>query len=211
MLKTRPEQSQRHRWRVALLVLAIIPLLPEILIWIIAALARLKGCQPGDQSACLIGPVRAGEVIYLSLEVSAGMIVRSAQHSLAWQLGFYAAIAAWIGLCFVVLVRGWTRLWSRLLLGFGVIVVVGVLPYFAPQLAIANLIGIHCDPNAAATHLRPCKIFGGPIGDAADAVVILGEPLNSLLLAGLGMLVAAAMWVVFAIVVVLARSLHGAR
>jgi len=168
-----PAHPRRNGWRLALLLLVAVPLLPEIVIWIVAALARLKGCHPGDASVCLIGSVPAGDVIHLALETSAGLIVRNAQHSLAWQFGFYAAVACWIALCFLVVMRGWARVSSRLLLGFAVIVVVGVLPYFAPQLAIANLIGIHCDPNAGASHQRPCTIFGGPIGDAADATVIM--------------------------------------
>jgi hypothetical protein len=40
------ERPRRHLWRLGLLVLVVIPFLPEIVIYLAAALAEIMGCQP---------------------------------------------------------------------------------------------------------------------------------------------------------------------
>jgi hypothetical protein len=48
------ERSRRYLWRLGLLLLVVIPFLPEIVIYLTVALAEIMGCQPNQNSACLM-------------------------------------------------------------------------------------------------------------------------------------------------------------
>lgn len=155
------KESRRHGWRMALLLLVVLPFLPEIIIYATAAVAKAGGCLVDDDWVCWIAGVRVSDVVAHLLRV--GVIVA---------VGFgYGIAAAWLALCYLAITRGWARLISRLLLALLVSVIFAFLPYLAPALAIAPLVNTHCEPNEGG--VGRCEIFGGDVGSAAHETVIV--------------------------------------
>jgi hypothetical protein len=192
MTTTSAKHSHHRLARLVLLLLVVIPFLPEIVISATAALARLMGCLPEQKEACRIGSLAASDVINWGLQAGAGVRVAASIASLA---GFYLAITGWLGMCYVVLTLGWARLASRLLLGLAVALIFALLPYFAPWLSIANLVTKDsCDPNSG----RVCIIFGGGVKAAYAAVRVVAPELLY------GGLLAIAIFFVYAIYAVVA-------
>lgn len=183
--------SRRNFYRFALLLLIIIPFVPEIIILATKAIALLVGCEPNQKDLCRIGWVAASDVIGWVLHAKAGFIIAHAGN-LYWLIGFYATVAVWIVACYAVLIFGWTWMWSRLLLGFAVAVIFTVLPYFGLILALGNLVNENCKSNAGG--VGACMILGGQVGSAdyslthaAGALgwgVIIGGPLAFGIFAG---------------------------
>jgi hypothetical protein len=165
------KHSHRHLARLALLLLVVIPFVPEIVITATAGLARLTGCLPDQKEPCGIGPPAVSAVIDWGLHAGAGARVAV---SIASLTGFYLAIIGWLAMCYVVLTLGWARLTSRLLLGLAVALVFALLPYFGPWLSIANLVTKHsCDPNSG----HACIIFGGEVKEAYAAIRVIAPEL----------------------------------
>jgi hypothetical protein len=151
--------SHRHLWRLALLLLVLLPFLPELAIYAATALAKMKGCAVDQKLACLIGPISVSGTIVWALETG---LLRGASFSVG-------IAAAWLGLCYIVVSLGWAHMSSRLLLAFVVTVIFALLPYFGPMLALAHLVNPNCQPNEGG--VGPCVIYGGHIGDAAHHAV----------------------------------------
>jgi hypothetical protein len=183
-----------------LLLLLIVPLLPEIVIFVTVAFAHLGGCQLSQKDPCLIGSLAPTDVISFALQVCAGFVIAAVGSSYFWLALFYAAIAAWLVACHVFVVRGWRQTSLRLLLGFAVTLIFVFLPYYGPNLAVSILDNANCRPNEGG--IGVCMVFGGYVGapdhsPAHDAITI-GR------LAPYGALMALAIFVVFAIAVVIA-------
>lgn len=194
MASTIPAHPRRRLYRLALLVLVIVPFIPEIIIIGTIAVAKLMGCEPEQKNLCLIGSLPPSEIIRVSLQATATFIITHAGNW-KWLVGMYLAIAAWLVACWIVLFQGWTRVPSRLMLGFVIALAFAVLPYFGPMLSIANLVHENCRPNEGGA--GPCVIFGGHVAPAHDAVlmgwlVLIGAPL------------ALGMFVLYAVVVIAA-------
>ena len=192
------EPPRRHKARFAFLLLVIIPFLPEILIWAAATIAELKGCQPDQKDACLIGTLPVSDIIAFSLYLGAGLIIAGVRASYVWLVVACGAMAGWLVACYAALILGWARVSSRLLLGFAVAAVFAFLPYFGPMLSVANLVNEHCRPNDGG--VGACMMFGSYVGkpeaSPAHDAVMLGW------LAPYGALLALAIFAVYAVVVI---------
>jgi hypothetical protein len=158
------ERSWRWLWRGALLALVALPLLPEVLIFAASTYARAVGCQIDAKMACAVGPPSASEIIRISLQ--AGYFIGS-------KFADDSIVAAWLVLCFFLIMFGWARLSSRLLLALIVSLIFAFLPYFGPMLAIEHLVNPNCRPNEGGTP-PGCIIYGGDVGDVAHDAVRLG-------------------------------------
>ena len=165
------ERSHGHAARWVLLALLVVPFLPEIAIWAVAALAGLAGCQPDQKDACLVGSLAVSDVIDRALWAGGVDIVRSA----AWRSYFYVAIVAWLGLCYIVLIQGWERVTSRLLLGAALALTFALLPFWGPLLAIKMFANERlCKPESTG-----CLLFGGKVENAYAALEMTNLPFNS--------------------------------
>ena len=162
----------RYLLRFLLLLLVIIPFIPVIAICMIAAVASLVGCQPDQKNVCLIGSLSVSDVIGWALRSGASFVADNARKSGEWLTWFYVTVGGWLVVSYVLVILGWARTLSRLLLGFAVTMAFAFLPYFGPMLAIANLTHDQCRPNEG--YVGPCIIFGGQVGDAAHDAVFIG-------------------------------------
>jgi hypothetical protein len=193
------EHSHQYLARRALLLLVAIPLLPEIVIFAVAALAFLMGCRPDQKGACLIGSLAVSDVIDWALQAGGVSTVGSATE----RAYLYPAIGGWLVACYVVLIRGWKRLRSRLLLGSAVALFLALLPFWGPMLAIKMLAnGPYCEPAGS----RDCTLFGGKV-DLAYAALSMADPppyYKSVQLA-------AGIFVVYAILVIVQRVVSARR
>jgi hypothetical protein len=191
------ERSHRYSARLVLLLLVAIPLLPEIVIWAVAALAGLVGCQPDQKDACLIGSLAVSNVIDRALWAGGVDIVKSA----AWRAYFYLAIGGWLVVCYVVLIQGWGRVTSRLLLGSVVALFLALWPFWGPLLAIKMFANERfCKPESTG-----CLLFGGKVDNAYAALEMINLPFKN----G-GALPAVGIFLVFAVLVI-ARGVVSAR
>jgi hypothetical protein len=155
----------RHRfWKGALFALVLFPFIPEVLILAASAYAGAVGCQVDSKMACAVGPPSASEIIRAALQ---------AAYFIGSKFADDYVVVAWLVLCFLLIILGWTRLSSRLLLALGVSLIFGFLPYFGPILSIGHLANPNCHPNEGG--IPPdCNIYGGEIGNAAHDAVRLG-------------------------------------
>jgi hypothetical protein len=198
---TEKSRDHSYRWlcRAALLLLLIAACTPEIVIRVTVALARLKGCELDQEDPCLLGMVPVSDIIDWTLQLSARYVI-AALHSTRWWL-VHAVVAGWLIACYIVLVCGWSSLLSRLGIGFVVMVISAVLPYFGPMLAIASLSGEKCQPNEGV--VGACTVFGGYVGDPCASpvhdAVLLGWEAPS------GARLSLAIFAVYAIVVIALR------
>ena len=153
------EQSHRYSARVLLPLLVTMLLLPELFIWAVAALAGLMGCEPGQKHVCLVGSLAVSNVIEWGLS-AAGVL------SPSWSKYFYLAVDGWLVVCLVALIRGWTGVTSRLLLGSAVALFFAVLPNLGPLFAIRMVAELDmCKPESTG-----CLIFGGEVRNAYGAL-----------------------------------------
>lgn len=160
------QQGSRSRWpwRGGLLLLVLLPLIPEIMILAVSAYAGVIACQADARLACAVGPPSASGVIRYALKVAYDIGSKFADDNI---------VVAWLVCCFILIVLGWSRLLSRLLLALGVTLIFAVLPYFGPILAIGPLVNPKCQPNEGGVPPE-CKIYGGDVGNAAHDAVRLG-------------------------------------
>jgi hypothetical protein len=192
------EPSGRHLHRLGFLLLVTVPFIPEIAIYGLIGIARVKGCQPEQTDVCLIGAVPVSHAIGFVLKATAGFIVAQAGR-LNFVVGLYLAIAGWQTACYGVLSQGWTRVWSRLLLGFAVALLFAIVPYFGLTMATSYLENENCPP-ANEGGFGSCRAFGSYVGggdynpmhDAGQLgwLVLIGAPL------ALGIFAVYAIWVV---------------
>ena len=151
-------------WRGALLAFVLLPLLPQVLIAVTGAYAGVVGCQIDSNFACAVGPPSATEIIRAALQ-TANFIGR--------KFADYNVVLVWLAACYVLIMLGWTRLSSRLLLALCASVILGFLPYFGPILTMTPLVNPKCNPNEGGVPPN-CVIYGGDVGDAANDAVRLG-------------------------------------
>jgi hypothetical protein len=155
-----PNAGRRH-WRIALLLLVLLPLLPEILILAVSAAGSLAGCLPGSDQACAAGPVHASDLLALSLLVASWVAI-----------GFGFGVAAfWLAACYLAISRGWQGLAPRLVIALVVSLAFAALPYLGPMFSILPLVNPRCLPNEGG--VGDCMIYGGEVGDAAHSAIVL--------------------------------------
>lgn len=140
---SKPRNSVGRRvWRIALAVLIVVPFLPELAIYAIAALVLWK-CDIGQKTACLVGPVSIGDIIAALLDTT--VIIGAA---------FWFIAPVWLAACYLVTTLGWSRTGSRLSLALLVSLIFAFLPYVAPLLLTNSLVSVDCT-------IVPCWILGG--------------------------------------------------
>jgi len=154
-------ESRRHRWRLALLALVVLPFLPDLAITAVGVLAKGTGCVVEQKELCLIAGVDVSHV--LSNLIAAAVVIGGA---FAWM----ALAAVWLVMCYLVIVRGWVTLASRCLLALLVTVVFALLPYLAPGFAIAPFVNASCQPNEGG--VGSCIIFGGNVSSVHHTVIL---------------------------------------
>jgi hypothetical protein len=158
------DSVRRWLWRSAFLSFVLLPLLPEILIIAASTYAGAVGCQIDSKLACAVGPPSATGTIRTALQAANFIGSRFADDNV---------VLAWLASCYLLIILGWTRLSSRLLLALGASIILGFLPYFGPMLTIGPLANPNCNPNEGG--IPPgCLIYGGDVGDAAHDAVRLG-------------------------------------
>jgi hypothetical protein len=164
-MDTDSKGHRRYRtWRAVLFVFVLLPLLPEALILLSSAYAAAIGCEIDAKTACAIGPPSVSDLIRKALRAAYYIGSRFADDNV---------VVGWLLVCFVLIVLGWSRLGSRLLLGFGVSLILAFLPYFGPKLAIEPLVNANCHPHEGGVPPE-CTIYGGDVGNAAHNAVRLG-------------------------------------
>jgi hypothetical protein len=162
MRKTSDTRSRRLVWRLALLMLVILPFLPEITVYVFTALAKASGCRLEDSSVCVLAGSAVSDIVDGALQ--AGLFV-----SLGFAIGF---AAIWLALCYYMVNRGWSWTTSRLLLALLITAVFAVLPYWAPNLALAHVVNLKCAANGSS-----CFVFGGEVTSTAnDVLAVFDEP-----------------------------------
>jgi hypothetical protein len=188
-MHTAPIKQERQTWtRVLLIPLIVVPFAPELTIVAAAALARIGGCAPAESSTCLVAALPVSEVIAIALRAKASFIVEHVtdpQFQAAWLGALYLVIGILLVVGYLVVIRGWMHLASRLLLGFALTLVFGLLPYYGSMLALADLANENCLPNEGG--VGTCRLFGGyiqgpaysPVHDAVRIgwLALLGAPL----------------------------------
>jgi hypothetical protein len=155
MTTTSSDRGAR-RWRSILLILALLPFVPELAIRMIAAAAAVDGCAPADASACMLGPLSLGSLLRPAITAAVGG---------AMALGF-GGVVVWLTLAFVAVQRGFTTTPVRLVLAFVLTVIFALGPYLAPGLAVADLLHGDCRPHEAG--VGACRLFGEAMGKAAN-------------------------------------------
>ena len=188
--------SRRRFWRILLLVLVVLPLLPEIVVLSVSAIADLSGCRvdaapvdsavssqvspdpwmvangfaPAPQSV-VAAPARACAIGPLP---SVSTIIRLAlEAGLLVGVSFGSGVVVvWLALCYVAITRGWTDLLSQLTLAFLVSLIFSFVPYFGPMMSIGHLDNPHCQPNEGG--VGPCMMYGGDVGSIVHENVVLG-------------------------------------
>jgi hypothetical protein len=137
--------------------------------------AEIIGCRPDQKSTCVLGGLAVSDIIAFALQAGPSLIVNAVRTWSVWLAIFYVAIAGWLVLCYIAVIRGWTGTLSRLLLGFIVALIFAFLPYFGAMLAIARFVNDNCRPNEGG--IGACAMFGGYVGrpedsPAHDAVIV---------------------------------------
>jgi len=169
-MKSQPEEKSRSgRWRVALLLLVLVPFVPEFVILGTSFFAQIRGCEVQGNDPCGIGLDSAPDLLRRALEAGSFVGYR-----------FKEGLAAgWLAACYVLVTLGWSRLRSRLSLAFALSLGFAVVPYAGPLAAIGHLTNPECVPNAGGVVLPNkdvvCKIYGGDVGPVVHNVAGLAE------------------------------------
>ena len=182
------QHVRRWRWRGALLLLVLLPFLPEAAVLLTRLLARANGCDLGGQSACAFGPI-AAEIIRVALQA-------------AWLIGMALAsgfAVVWLALSYLAIARGWAHVGVQLLVALIVSVIAAFFPYFGPILSTESLLNPGCRSLNEGRIPPSCKIYGAEIGETAFAVGDLGWKFF------IGASIAFIAFVIFAIVVIRTR------
>jgi hypothetical protein len=161
-------KHSRYSARLLLLLLVTVPVLPEVVILAVATFSGLMGCLQDQNVACPVGSPAA--VVNWALWAGGVDIVKSA----VWRAYFYLAVGAWLVICYVVLILGWARVSSRLVLGSAVALFFALLPFCAPLLAIKTFADNRlCKPESTG-----CKLFGEEVDKAYAALEMAKLPFN---------------------------------
>jgi hypothetical protein len=152
----------RRFWRIVVLVLVVLPFLPEIVTLSVSVVAELRGCHVGDDIVCTIGSLSSANRI-IRLALKAGFLVG---------VSFSSGVAAiWLALCYVSITRGWIGTSIRLTLAFSVSLILAFFPYLGPMISIGHLVNPKCQPNEGG--VGPCFMYGGNVGSIVHSNVFL--------------------------------------
>ena len=153
-------EPRRIWWRLALLVLVVLPFLPDLAIYAVGGLAKVNGCVADQKEICRIAGIDVS--VALSVLITTAVVIGSAF------VGFGLA-ALWLIMCYLLILRGWAGLAARSVLALSVTIIFALLPYIAPAIAVAPLANTKCQPNEGG---GSCLIFGGDVSSAHHTVAL---------------------------------------
>lgn len=161
---------RRNLWRIALVLLLLVPAIPALFLFIISLYGKIAGCDPAG-AACIIGGRSLGDVAKRALDAAAGFA------------SFFVFLGGvWLALCLYPIHRSFAGAGGRLL---AALVAAGwsVLGAIIAGLAALANLAPHCSFNEGG--VGTCRIFGiattsgHQIGTALWGVMI-GVPLAGL-------------------------------
>jgi hypothetical protein len=224
--------SRRRFWRIVLLVLVILPLLPEIVVLSVSAIAHLRGCRIDGSEIDTAG----GQHIALEIPADPEMVPNrfapapgsaggeppracaigpfavSSIIRVGLKGGFFVGasfssgvVVVWLALCYVSITRGWTGFLSRLMLAFFVSLIFSFVPYRGPMMSIEHHRNPHCQPNEGGAGY--CVIYGGDVGSIVHYNIALGWKVIAGVLVAFG---AFGIYVLFLVVVGIASRRRAA-
>jgi hypothetical protein len=195
---TDPRAASRRRfWQIVLLVLVVLPLLPEFVVLSVSTIANFSGCRvdappssaaidtaggsdagalvPPDPSAVARGFVPPSRSMVSSpskvcpIGPMVSSIIRFAlEAALLVGVSFgFGVVAVWLALCYVSITRGCSRVLSRLLLAFFISLIFAFVPYLGPMMMMSA--GGLENPRCQPNEggVGPCLMYGGDIGSVA--------------------------------------------
>jgi hypothetical protein len=140
-----PMKPRRLRWRIVLLILLLIPIIPSIYLLILSIYGKIAGCDPAG-AACIIGGRSLGDVAKRALDAAAAFA------------SFFVFIGGfWFAFALIFIHRSFAGAGSRLLVALftaGWSVLGAIIMGFV---ALAN-IAPHCSFNEGG--VGTCGIFG---------------------------------------------------
>src|ERR1700722_5263261 len=153
--------SHFNWWRLLLLLLIVIPFLPEIAIYAITAVAKIQGCSP--KASCNVLGLSAFDAFNaIDRALSAALfrtglrrVAGSANWDSTWLVMGPCILEIWLAACYGVVTLGWVSTRSRLSVAFAVTLLFAVLPYIGPWRAI----NLDCYPRGGG--VGECEVFGG--------------------------------------------------
>jgi hypothetical protein len=152
-------------WRLAFLLLVVLPFLPKISIYVVISLAKITSCHVGEGETCLAGPISVSRTIVAALGADwgsgAGFIVNILVTCIP---------VAWLAVCYLAVNQGWARTVSRILLALIATLIFAALPYFASLPAFGNFVAPDCQPYRGGFGV--CELFDGNIGGAPHILMI---------------------------------------
>lgn len=164
----------RQMWSVALLLLLIFPFLPEIIAYVLMALAKAQGCTLEQSVPCPLTPsMSIGDAIIQAL-------VAGSNRGLIFAIG---VAAIWLFVCCFVILQAWKKTATRLSLGFVVCTIFGALPYTGPAIVLGSLANPYCH-TTSDVGIHKCMAYGVNIGAAAyqasgtQLLFYLGGPIS---------------------------------
>jgi hypothetical protein len=145
-------------WKPVFTVLVLLPFLPAISVYAAAALAKIKGCNVGEEEICVAGAISVSRTIVEMAQANPGLAV------------VLLVALTWLALCYLCVGLGWKHTASRLLVGFAVTFIFGGLPYFASLPALGNFVEPGCKPYVGGFGV--CGLFDGSIGGGVHILLI---------------------------------------
>lgn len=136
-------------WKLVFAVLVALPFLPATSIYAAAALAKIKGCNIGEEELCVAGAISVSRTIVAAVQASSGPI-------------FISVALLWLALCYLSAGLAWSRIASRLLVGGAVTFIFAGLPYFASLPSLGNFVEPQCKTYGGGFGV--CGLFDGSIG-----------------------------------------------
>ena len=144
-------------WKLVFTVLALLPFLPAISVYAVAALAKIKGCSVGEKEICVAGAISVSRTIVEMAQANPGLAV------------VLLVALTWLALCYLCVGLGWKGTASRLLVGLAVTSIFGGLPYFASLPSLGNFVAPDCKPHGG---VGVCGLFEGSIGGGVHILLI---------------------------------------
>jgi hypothetical protein len=142
-------------WRKTLVVLLIVPFLPEIIASATILFAKAKGCTL-VQTCTLTPNTSPADVIGQALQTGSDRNVL-----------FGVGLAAiWLAICYFVVLRGWHKAPVRLRLGILICVIFAILPYLWPGIVLGAVTNPFCD-LVSTVGVTKCLVYKVDIGRAA--------------------------------------------
>jgi hypothetical protein len=171
---------RRNLWRIILLILLLIPALPALVLFKIALLGKIAGCDVQADAACFFGGIALGDAAKRALGAAAGFAA------------FFVFLGGfWLLLCLYPIQRSFQNAGVRLI---AALIAAGwsVIGAIIAGLAALGTLAPHCSFNEGG--VGTCRLFGVITREGHN----IGTALWGVFL---GMPIAALVFIVYAIIV----------